>query len=198
VYRLAKVIILLVKIPYIRTKKCISTWLRWVSECLIEFLPQSELYYKIRRWILIMRGAKIGKNLVMWKGTWIDEPRNLVMGNDVDLSRDLIFTTGGGVKIGDRVLIGYGAKLLSTNHVIPKDISLPIRFSDHEKKEIVIEEDVWICANVVVVAGCRIGKGAVIAAGSVVTRDVEPYVVVGGVPAKLIRRRIPIEGKEER
>ncbi|HLU90186.1 MAG TPA: DapH/DapD/GlmU-related protein, partial [Cyclobacteriaceae bacterium] len=56
------------------------------------------------------------------------------------------------------------------------------------KSPIIIEDDVWITMNCMIMKGVKIGKGAVIAAGAVVTRDVEPYTVVGGVPAKLIKR----------
>lgn len=57
------------------------------------------------------------------------------------------------------------------------------------KGDIVIGEDVWIGANVVITSGVKIGRGAVVAAGSVVTKDVEPYSVVGGIPATIIKMR---------
>ena len=62
-------------------------------------------------------------------------------------------------------------------------------FQKPEIRPIVIEDDVWIGANVTVVGGVRVGRGAVVAAGAVVTKDVEQYAIVGGVPAKLIRYR---------
>lgn len=57
------------------------------------------------------------------------------------------------------------------------------------RQEIVVEDDVWVGANAVIIGGVRIGSHSIVGAGAVVTRDVEPYSVVGGVPARLIRRR---------
>ena len=59
----------------------------------------------------------------------------------------------------------------------------------HLYGEIVIEDDVWIAANCTITPGTRIGHGAVVGAGAVVTRDVEPYAIVGGVPARVIKQR---------
>ena len=144
---------------------------------------------KVKAKMLKAMGAHIGKRPVIYQGVWIDKPHKFRMGDDVDLSKDVTITTGGDVTIGNRCLIGYGAKILSVNHIIPEDINIPIRFSGHERKKIVIEDDVWICSNVVILAGVRVGKGAVIAAGAVVTKNVDSYSIVGGVPAKLIRKR---------
>ena len=58
--------------------------------------------------------------------------------------------------------------------------------------EIIINDDVWIGSNAVILPNCTIGKGAIIAAGAVVTKNVDSYTVVGGVPAKLIKRRIKL------
>ncbi len=134
-------------------------------------------------------GGSVGKNLWMTQNVWIDEMQYIEIGDDVVLSRDLVITTKGGVKIGNRVLIGYGAKILSKNHIIPKELNEPIRFSGHEEKEIIIEDDVWIGANCVILPGVKLGKGCVVAAGAVVTKNIESYTIVGGVPAKLIKRR---------
>lgn len=60
----------------------------------------------------------------------------------------------------------------------------------HVKHPVTISDDVWIGANCVIVAGVKVGEGAVIAAGSVVTKDVAPFTYVGGVPAKLIKQRV--------
>lgn len=77
----------------------------------------------------------------------------------------------------------------SANHVYDNP-SIPIQKQGHEPRAITIEDDVWIAANVTVLPGIRIGRGSVVAAGSVVTSDVDPYLVVGGVPARLIKPRV--------
>jgi acetyltransferase-like isoleucine patch superfamily enzyme len=149
----------------------------------------SKFNNKIKGRFLKIMGATIGKNPVIYQGVWIDNPRKIILGDNVDLSKDVTITTSGEVIIGDNVLIGYGSKILSANHIIPKEKSLPIRLSGHELKQVIIEDDVWICSNVVVIPGVKIGKGSVIAAGAVVTKDVPPYCIYGGVPAKLIKKR---------
>jgi len=67
------------------------------------------------------------------------------------------------------------------------DINIPVR----------IENDVWIGSNAIILQGVNIGNGAIVAAGAVVTKDVPPYAVVGGVPAKLIKWRVPEELREK-
>ncbi len=77
------------------------------------------------------------------------------------------------------------------NHVIPAGIVHLLKSLKKVGRNVAIDEDnVWIGANAVVVPGVRIGTGSIIGAGAVVTKDVEPYSIMGGVPAKLIRKRI--------
>jgi len=94
----------------------------------------------------------------------------------------------GGVEIGDRSMVGHGSKLLSAGHVIPKDRK-PMRFSGAFLKKITIEKDVWIGAQAIILPGVKVGEGAIVAAGAVVTKDVPPFAMVGGVPARVIRMR---------
>jgi len=132
--------------------------------------------------------AKIGKRVVYYPGIWIFTGRNLSVGNDVDFAKGVLITTDGGVSIGHRVLIGYGTQILSANHVVPPAPNR-IFHSGHIKKPIRIEDDVWLGAKSIVLPGVNIGEGAVVAAGSVVTKDVPAFSYVGGVPAKVIKYR---------
>ena len=151
-------------------------------------LPRYRLVCYFKKLLLCLMGAKVGSGLIIYPGVWIMTGRNLVIGNDVDLSKDVIITTEGGVTIGDRVLIGYRTQILSSNHEIPAvGIRIPVSGTVH--KAIFIEHDAWIGANCVITAGVRIGHGAVVGAGSVVTKDVAPNSIVAGVPARLIRMR---------
>ena len=167
----------------------IHDFLHSLFQFYIYFSRPTPMNNKVKAKMLKAMGAHIGARPVIYQGVWIDKPYKFLMGDDVDLSKDVTITAGGEVTIGNRCLIGYGAKILSTNHVIPEDIDVPIRFSGHERRKVVIEDDVWICSNVVILAGVKVGKGAVVTAGAVATKDVEPYTIVGGVPAKLIRKR---------
>ncbi|MCP8888772.1 acyltransferase [Devosia ureilytica] len=94
----------------------------------------------------------------------------------------------GKVTCGDGVRIASHVSLVGFNHGFD-DPGLPIYRQKHETLGITIEDDVWIGANAVVVDGVTIGRGAVIAAGAVVSKDVPPMAIVGGVPAKVLRYR---------
>ena len=71
-----------------------------------------------------------------------------------------------------------------------------IRDQGNISGEIIIEEDVWLATNVTVLAGVRIKRGSIVAAGAVVTHNVEPYTIVGGVPAQIIRKRVGVLKEE--
>jgi acetyltransferase-like isoleucine patch superfamily enzyme len=92
----------------------------------------------------------------------------------------------GGVEIGDRVYTSPFTQIIAVNHVFD-DPTMPFIEQGITAEGIVIEDDVWLGAGAVITDGVRVGKGAVVAAGAVVTKDVPPHTVVGGVPAKPIR-----------
>lgn len=94
----------------------------------------------------------------------------------------------GKVRCGNGVRIASNASLVGFNHGYD-DPDVPIYMQKHESLGIIIEDDVWIGANAVIVDGVTIGRGAVIAAGAVVSKDVPPMAIVGGVPAKVLRFR---------
>lgn len=155
---------------------------------LIMSLPRYSLFLYIKKLFLNSVGAKVGKGVVIYPGVWISPGRNLVIGDDVDLSRNVLITSSGGVEIGDRALIGYGTQILSSNHTIPIiGEKFPISGDDHKK--VLIEKDTWIGANCIILPGITIEQGAVVAAGSIVTKNVKANAIVAGNPAKLIRYR---------
>lgn len=92
------------------------------------------------------------------------------------------------VIVGDNVLIGMNVLITTSNHGIKRN-NIPIGLQDETHSDVVVEKGVWIGAKSVILPGVRLGKGCVIGAGSVVTKDVEPYSIVGGVPASLIKMR---------
>lgn len=93
------------------------------------------------------------------------------------------------ISASQHITIGNNVRIAPYTIIIDNDYhKIEDHFSDEGKKSpIIIEDDVWITMNCMIMKGVRIGKGAVIAAGAVVTKDVAPYSVVGGVPAKLIK-----------
>jgi acetyltransferase-like isoleucine patch superfamily enzyme len=94
--------------------------------------------------------------------------------------------------VEDRALLGPHVTIMTANHGFA-DIHLPIGRQPQIEREIRIGRGTWLCANVVVLPGVTIGEGAIVAAGAVVNRDVRPFEIVGGVPARTIGSRLPKE-----
>ena len=112
-----------------------------------------------------------------------DFGKNISFGKNVFVNSGCRFQDQGGIKIGDGVLIGHNVVLATANHDLEPSKSRKLHY-----KPIVICDNAWIGANVTILQGVTVGEWAVVAAGAVVTRDVEPFTVVGGVPAKFIRK----------
>jgi acetyltransferase-like isoleucine patch superfamily enzyme len=100
----------------------------------------------------------------------------------------------GGVHIGDRVYTSPMCQLIAVNHIFD-DPARPFVEQGITAEGIVIEDDVWIGSGAVILDGVRVGKGAVVAAGAVVNKDVPPHVVVGGVPARVLKEITPEAAK---
>jgi len=114
--------------------------------------------------------------------------KNLDIGNNSDIGLNAHIAgidSGGEVTIGSNVLMGPDVTILTTEHEF-KHKNIPIVFQGIKASRVVIEDDVWIGMQVIILSGVKIGKGSVIGAGAVVTKDVMPYSIVGGVPAKII------------
>jgi galactoside O-acetyltransferase len=95
---------------------------------------------------------------------------------------------GGEIIIGNDVMIAQNVVIRASDHEF-KNIHIPISQQGHRGGKIYIGDGCWVAANVVITANVTIGENCIIAAGAVVTNDIEPYSIVGGVPAKLIRKR---------
>ncbi|MFV0435240.1 MAG: DapH/DapD/GlmU-related protein [Leucobacter sp.] len=108
--------------------------------------------------------------------------KNIALGERVFINSGCRFQDQGGITIGDDVLIGHNVVLATLNHSLD-----PAERATVVPGPITIGNRVWIGANVTVLAGVAIGEGAIVAAGAVVTRDVDPRTVVGGVPARKLR-----------
>jgi len=118
----------------------------------------------------------------------IKHRENLVMGDGVCINDDAWINAVGGVTIGNNVLIGPKVVVHSANHKF-SDAEKPISEQGHTLKAVTIEDDVWIGASSVILAGVTIGKGAVVGAGSIVNKNVEAYSIVVGNPVRVIGRR---------
>ncbi len=117
------------------------------------------------------------------------------IGDNVNMNNNVMINARGkgDIRIGKNVLIGPNVVIRSNNHSFERT-DIPIREQGIDYGEIIIEDDVWIAANAVILPNVRIGRGAVVAAGAVVTKDVAPFTIVGGVPA----REIGVRGDKKR
>ncbi|KAH7466001.1 hypothetical protein KRP22_014984 [Phytophthora ramorum] len=130
----------------------------------------------------------MGKDCLVEMPFRCDYGYNIHMGDNVQMNFNCVFLDGCPITIGDRVLIAPNVQLYTASHPLDPEV----RSSGIEVgKPITIEDDVWIGGNAVVVPGVTIGRGSVIGAGSVVTKDVPPMCVYAGNPAKFIKKIEP-------
>jgi maltose O-acetyltransferase len=128
-------------------------------------------------------GIPIGKKSIIWCGNKFNDISQLEVGENVIVGPSNVFLIRGGLAIGDNVNLSGFSFFISQEH----DVNDP--FGHTTLSKIVIEDDVWVATHSIILPGVRVGRGAVIAAGSLVTKDVPAYTVVAGNPAKPIRKR---------
>lgn len=130
---------------------------------------------------------KCGKNVNVEHGVFFGSGKEISIGNNSGIGINARIS--GPLEIGDNVMMGPDVMIYTSNHNF-SDINIPmIQQGSSEKEKVVIEDDVWIGARAIILKGVHIKKGAIIGAGAVVTKNVGEYEIVGGNPAKLIRKR---------
>jgi acetyltransferase-like isoleucine patch superfamily enzyme len=132
--------------------------------------------------------SRCGSNLFVHPGVMFYYPSNVTLGNDVFLNRGVFLMAPVEISIGNNVLIGPYSVLNSGSHRYESRTKL-IDEQGHKYGPIVIGDDVWIGAHACILPGVHLGDGAVVAAGAVVTKSVDAYTVVAGVPARVIGHR---------
>lgn len=128
-------------------------------------------------------GKKVDDTFRLFPPFYTDFGKNITIGRNVFINSGCHFQDQGGIVIGDGSLIGHNVVLATINHDLD-----PKNGRKNHYAPIKISNNVWIGSNVTILPGIAIGEWAVIAAGSVVTKDVPPYMVVGGIPAKVIKK----------
>lgn len=136
--------------------------------------------------------GSLGSKSVITSGVLIDHPYNVVIGDNVIINQNVIIqgSPSAKVRIGDHVRISFGAIILTASLKTGENFIERV----HEHKPVVIEDNAWIAAGAVILPGVTIGTGAIVAAGAVVRNSVEPWTIVAGVPAEMIRQ---LEQKHE-
>ena len=146
----------------------------------------SKIYHSVRMDTPPYRKFSLGKRSVVESFCCINNAvGDVIIGDDTRIG--IHNTIIGPVTIGNHVNLAQGITVTALNHNF-KDTSLRIDEQGFSTKPIVIEDDVWIGANAVILPGVTIGKHVVVAAGAVVTKDVPDNTIVGGVPAKEIKK----------
>lgn len=137
----------------------------------------------VRKFFLKLLGAKLSSNCVIFRRCEIIKPLNLIVGNSSSIGWFCFLDARGGIRIGNNVTVASYCKLVTAKH----DIEDPLFKSS--VSPIIIDDYAWICIGATILGGVKIGRGAVVMAGAVVTKDVPPMTVVGGVPAKFVKKR---------
>ena len=143
--------------------------------------------------------GKHGKSVRLGTSVRMYGPENIYLGNDVIIGDGALFMcTRAKIHVGDHVMFGPQVTVITGEHRMDLVGRYMTTVTNEEKRpeddrDVIFEGDNWIGANVTVLSGVTVGKGAVIAAGAVVTRDVPPYAIVGGIPARVIKMRFDEE-----
>nr|WP_317043564.1 DapH/DapD/GlmU-related protein [Flavobacterium phragmitis] len=144
---------------------------------------------KIRLWYLknILKVLNCSADCIIEEGVYISTGIDKVsIGHHTHINENVFIQAA---KIGNYVLIAPNVCLLSNSHVTSR-IDIPMMLQGMTSNDpVIVEDDVWIGRNVVVMPGCKIGTGSIIGAGAIVTKNIPPFSIAVGVPAKVIKKR---------
>ncbi len=160
----------------------------------LQYLPATDNAYRIYTFIRKIRSAvgkfiftKCGNNINIEKKANFGTGSGIEIGNNSGLGINC--KVRGPLQIGNNVMMGPDVIIFTSNHETSRT-DIPMRGQGSTlPQKVTIEDDVWIGARVIILPGVTIGKGAILAAGAVVSKDVPDYAIVGGVPAKVLKYR---------
>jgi acetyltransferase-like isoleucine patch superfamily enzyme len=162
----------------------------WIEEYigwLTRNLPSMEGMF-VRYGLYRLAFKKIKSFALIYPGVYFTHTYGIEIGRRFSVNSGTIIDGRGGITIGDDVMIGPHTAIYSSGHNFTQ-LDRPMTSLDHIMAPVVIKNDVWIGAHVFITGGVTIGKGAVVAAGAVVTKDVKDYTIVSGVPAQITGKR---------
>lgn len=140
----------------------------------------------VRALLSELTGKQIDDSVNLFPPFYSDFGKNIRFGRDVFINMGCKFQDQGGITIGDGALIGHNVLIATLNHDMD-----PAKRADMHPAAVTIGKKVWVGANCTILPGVTIGDGAVIAAASVVTKDVPPNYLAVGSPAKVVREVVP-------
>lgn len=139
--------------------------------------------------IIIGDNVSIGRNTIIeCTGVIRELGESLIIEDNVGIAANTFISMRGSIKISKNTIMGPGVSIHAENHNFT-NIDIPVRKQGVTRQGIEIGEDCWIGAKTVILDGVKIGKSVIIAAGSVVNKDINDYEIVGGIPAKVIKSR---------
>lgn len=150
---------------------------------LTSLLPHTTPTTRLRGFLMKPFFKKCGRNFKLASGAIINQPQNIEIGDNVYIANNTWINGSGGITLKDNVVIGPMCVLVTTQHMFIRGKVSNVT----SMAPIVIGENSWLASHVVVTDGVVIGEGTLIAAGGVVTKDIESYSLAGGVPAKIIK-----------
>lgn len=145
-------------------------------------------FARLRAWWWGFFMKRVGREVYIMRHCQVLSPEGISIGDFVCINHGSVLGGHGSLTIGNHVNIGPNVSVITANHRF-NAFHQPMSQQGVTPAAVVIEDDVWIGANVVVLPGKRIGRGAIVGANAVVTHDVEPFAIVGGVPARLLKYR---------
>lgn len=161
-------------------------------------IPRLDAVKRLRGWHYGYLLGSAGKNLRIGELVRINNAPLVEIGDNCYLGDGVqLYAWNEHIRIGNNVLLAAGARMITRKHGFA-DVQRPISEQGYTNAPIVIEDDVWIGFQAVILPGVTVGKGSIIGAGAVVTKDVPPYSIMGGVPARLIRQRELPSSQESR
>lgn len=149
-----------------------------------DYRPYSLFFPLLRNWLVKSFVNSCGKNIRVKHNA--DISPNIWIGNESELGTRCMIQ--GNISIGSNVIMGPDVKIYARNHKYER-IDIPIQKQGKHYFKTMIGDDVWIGANSIVTAGVKVGNHVIVAAGSVVTKDIPDYAIVGGAPARVIKYR---------
>ena len=163
-------------------KKWFQSWFNtipYLTATFLKYVPSRH----IRRYFYNSLGSDIAKHVAMFSSVEVRNPQGLIIEEGCSIGPRVLLDARRGLHLGKNVVIAYDAVIWTLHHDMN---SLDFHTIGAATT---IEDYAWICSRAILLPGVKVGKGAVVASGAVVTKDVAPYSIVAGVPAKKIGER---------
>ncbi|MCF0203200.1 MAG: glycosyltransferase [Bacteroidaceae bacterium] len=155
----------------------------FVTECVVNDILPHIPFWSIRRFVLKKLHMRIGDGSFIMKRNYFMSPMALSIGNNSHINRGCVLDARAPISIGNSVSVSHNVCIMAGGHDVQSKTFMG------KYLPITIEDYVWIGMGATILQNVTIGKGAVVCAGAVVTKDVPPYTIVGGIPAKVIGKR---------